>query len=67
MKKCVCEYGELRNDNDIKQEVIARVLNVSQVVYSRYETEAVSIPLRALIKLSEYYNTSVDYLLRLDK
>ena len=56
---------DLREDRDIKQQTIARLLNCSQVCYSRYETGEREIPISALIKLSEYYDTSVDYLLRL--
>ena len=54
--------GELRIDNDIKQIVIARLLNVSQATYSRYETGVLEIPISAFIKLAEFYNTSIDYL-----
>ena len=54
--------GELRQDNDIKQIVIARLLNVSQATYSRYETGDLEIPISALILLAEFYNTSIDYL-----
>jgi transcriptional regulator with XRE-family HTH domain len=61
-KKCVCVFGELRIDNDIKQEEIARILNVAQVTYSRYETGTRCIPYEALVTLAEYYNTSIDYL-----
>ena len=56
---------DLREDRDIKQQTIASLLNCSQVCYSRYETGEREIPISALIKLSEYYDTSVDYLLRL--
>lgn len=49
--------GELRVDNDIKQIVIARLLNVSQATYSRYETGDLEIPISALIKLAGFYNT----------
>lgn len=54
--------GDLRIDNDIKQIVIARLLNVSQATYSRYETGDLEIPISAFIKLAEFYNTSIDYL-----
>ena len=56
---------DLREDNDLKQQTLANLLNCSQVTYSRYETGSHEIPLHALIKLSEYYHTSVDYLLGL--
>lgn len=57
--------GELREDNDLKQEVVAKVLNVSQATYSRYETNEIDIPVSALIRLASYYNTSIDYLVGL--
>ena len=62
-KKCACVFGELREDNDIKQAVVAKLLNVSQAVYSRYETGARTAPYSVLIDLSKYYDTTVDYLL----
>ena len=54
--------GELREDNDIKQEVIAKLLNVSQATYSRYETRELNIPIESLIELARFYGTSIDYL-----
>ena len=55
--------GELRVDNDLKQETIAKFLNIRQETYSRYETGKRTAPIDILIKLAEYYRTSVDYLL----
>ncbi len=54
---------EIREDNDLLQKDIAKILNVSQQTYSRYETGEISIDKESLIKLADYYNTSVDYLL----
>ena len=56
---------ELRKEREEKQQTIARYLNCSQVCYSRYETGEREIPLSALIKLADYYHTSIDYLLDL--
>ena len=56
---------DLREDNDLTQRDIARILRCTQVCYSRYETGEREIPLRALVLLAEYYGTSVDYLLDL--
>ena len=56
---------DLREDHDLKQQVIADYLQCSQVCYSRYETGERSIPLESLIALADYYHTSVDYLLGL--
>ncbi|EAD3474920.1 helix-turn-helix transcriptional regulator [Listeria monocytogenes] len=55
----------LREDKDLSQEQLAKLLNVSQTTYSRYETGHIDIPSQSLIKLAQYYSTSVDYLLNL--
>ena len=53
----------IREDRDIRQKDIAKVLNVSQNTYSQYETGVISLTAEILIKLSDYYNVSIDYLL----
>ena len=53
----------IREDKDIKQKEIAAYLNVSQNTYSQYETGVISLTADVLIKLADYYNVSVDYLL----
>lgn len=53
----------LREDNDLTQKELSKLLNISQVAYSYYELNKRSIPLELLSKLADYYNTSVDYLL----
>ena len=53
----------IREDRDIKQKDIAQILNVSQNTYSQYETGVISLTAEVLIKLSDYYNVSIDYLL----
>ena len=53
----------LREDNDLTQQQLSKVLNISQVAYSYYELNKRSIPLELLCKLADFYNTSVDYLL----
>ena len=55
----------MREDRDLMQRDLAQVLNCSQVCYSYYEIGRRDIPTDVLIKLSQYYNTSVDYLLGL--
>ncbi len=58
----------IREDRDIKQKDIAKVLNVSQNTYSQYETGVISLTAEVLIKLSDFYGVSIDYLLdRTDK
>ena len=56
---------DLREDRDLKQEEIAKMLNISQTNYSKYELGKINIPISSLKKLAEYYNTSIDYLLGL--
>ncbi len=53
----------LREDNDLNRTEIAKVLGMSQTGYSYYETGENDIPTVVLIKLSRFYNTSIDYLL----
>lgn len=53
----------VREDRDIKQKDIAKILNVSQNTYSQYETGVISLTAEVLIKLADYYGVSVDYLL----
>lgn len=54
---------ELREDNDKLQKEIAQVLNITQQQYSLYEKGIREIPVDLLIKLANYYNVSVDYIL----
>lgn len=56
---------EIREDRDLTQSDIAKILNVSQVAYSFYEIGKRQLPIELLIKLAKYYNTSTDYLLEL--
>lgn len=53
----------LREDHDMTQTQIARILNMSQTGYSKYETGENDIPTAILLQLSRYYEVSVDYLL----
>lgn len=53
---------DLREDNDLTQDTIAKMLNVSQRAYSRYEHDDRAIQLELLIKLADFYDVSLDYL-----
>ncbi|MBE7054457.1 MAG: helix-turn-helix transcriptional regulator [Ruminococcaceae bacterium] len=53
----------IREDRDIRQKDISAYLNVSQNTYSQYETGVISLTAEILIKLSDFYNVSIDYLL----
>jgi len=54
---------DLRQDRDMKQSEVAKMLNMSQTGYSKYETGENDIPTSVLIKLARFYNTSIDYIL----
>ncbi len=54
---------ELREDRDLKQRQVAEYLQCSQQVYSNYELGQRDIPTDILIKLAQFYDVSVDYLL----
>ncbi len=54
---------DLREDKDMTQTQIAQILHCSQRVYSDYERGKLDIPTKTLIKLADYHNVSVDYLL----
>lgn len=54
---------ELREDRDIRQKDVAKILNISQQQYARYEFEENEMAYGQLIKLAKYYNTSIDYIL----
>ena len=54
---------DLREDHDLSQTALAKILGMSQTGYSKYETGENDIPTQILIRLAEFYNTSIDYLL----
>ncbi len=54
---------ELREDKDLTQTDIAKMLNCSQVAYSHYELGKRDIPTDVLKKLALFYETSTDYIL----
>ena len=56
---------DLREDKDLTQQELATLLKVSQTTYSRYESGVLDIPSTSLIKLAEFYKTSIDYLIGL--
>lgn len=53
---------DLREDNDLTQKEISKILMCDQSLYSKYERGEREIPLNLLIKLADYYKTSLDYL-----
>ncbi len=58
---------DLREDHDKTQREIADVLNMQLTVYQRYERGERELPLWAAIRLADYYNVSLDYLVGRNK
>ncbi len=59
---------DLREDKDLTQKNMGEILSCSQRVYSNYERGELDIPTEILIKLADFHNVSVDYILgRTDK
>lgn len=56
---------DLREDNDLTQKELAKLLGCTQQTYSRYETGEITIDINILIKLAKFYKTSLDYLVGL--
>lgn len=57
---------DLREDNELKQSDVAKILNITQQQYSKIEKGITEITADKLIKLALFYNTTTDYLLGLN-
>lgn len=60
---CYHRIRDLREDKDMTQKQMGELLSCSQRVYSNYERGDIDIPTNILIKIADYHNVSVDYLL----
>lgn len=56
---------DLREDKEILQKDMAKILNTTQTNYSKYELGKINIPIETLKKLARFFNTSIDYMLGL--
>lgn len=56
---------DLRTDNDLKQEDVAKILKISTQAYGMYENKKRSLPIESLITLCRFYGVSSDYILGL--
>ncbi len=56
---------DLRIDNDLKQEDVAKVLKITTQAYGMYENKKRSLPIESLVILCRFYNVSADYILGL--
>lgn len=65
MKMIYRRIRDLREDCDLTQAQISKILNCSQQVYSNYELGQRDIPMAILIALAKHYGVSTDYILGL--
>ena len=65
MKMYYKRIRELREDNDILQKDVAKLLNTTQQHYSRIEKGTTEITADRIITLAKFYNVSADYILGL--
>ncbi len=63
MRKMYTRIRDLREDRDMTQTDMGRILSCSQRVYSNYERGDLDIPTDILIKLADFHEVSVDYIL----
>ncbi len=56
---------DIREDNDLTQNDIARLLETTRQQVSKWETGVQMMGIDKYIKLAKYYNISADYLLGL--
>lgn len=55
-------FRDLREDSDLRQEDIAKILQTTQTQYSRWERGAQEMPMHHAITLAKYYKVSMDYI-----
>jgi transcriptional regulator with XRE-family HTH domain len=53
----------LREDHDLSQKELAKLLHMAQNTYSQYETGVIEWTAPILLQLADFYNVSVDYLM----
>ncbi len=54
---------DLREENELTQTAVAKILGTSHTMYARYERGATPLPIRHLVVLCRLYNVSADYFL----
>lgn len=55
---------DMREDSDLTQKQVSKILLCDQSLYSKYERREREIPLALIITLADYYDVSIDYLVR---
>ena len=64
---CYPRLRDLREDRDLTQETIGKLLGTTQQQYYKFEKGIQEIPAHHLLTLADFYQVSVDYLLGREK
>lgn len=56
---------DLRTDNDLRQEDVANYLKITKQAYGMYQNVKRNLHIEHLIKLSQFYNVSTDFILNI--
>ena len=60
------KFHDLRIDNDLSQEDMAKILKMNRRVYSHYESGRNLFPLKIIVEFANYFKINIDYLFGLD-
>ncbi len=60
---CYPRLKDMREDHDLTQEAVGKLLGTTQQQYYKYEKGIQEIPVHHLITLANYYRVTTDYLL----
>lgn len=60
---CYERLRDLREDADLTQKDVGKLLNTTQQQYAKYELGVQEIPTHHLLTLADYYHVSTDYIL----
>lgn len=65
MKYEYTRIRDMREDKDLTQEDVAKMLGTHTTTYRRWETGETEIPIHIMIELCKFYKVSTDYILGL--
>lgn len=63
MKEIAQRLKQLRNEKGVNQDQVAKILDITRAAYGKIETGVNEVTVRHLLKLSDFYDVSLDWLL----
>lgn len=67
IEKYIQKIRDLREDHDLSQTAVAKLLYVAQTTYSDYENGKIRIPVDCIIELARYYDVDMNYITGMSK